>query len=121
MGHGQGGFFVVKTLFLIFACQAAGDLLVRLLGWDFPSSVVGLFVLFALLQSGLARLRDVEGVSNVIMGNLTLFFIPPTVGVMAYYRDVLPYAWIIVAAIALSTVLVMLASGLTHQVVRRLS
>ena len=112
---------MVKTLFLIFACQAAGDLLVRLLGWDFPSSVVGLFVLFALLQSGLARLRDVEGVSNVIMGNLTLFFIPPTVGGMAYYRDVLPYAWIIVAAIALSTVLVMLASGLTHQVVRRLS
>ncbi|CAM4233861.1 CidA/LrgA family protein [Saccharibacillus endophyticus] len=105
---------------LLAAIQVAGLmgfslLMNRLAVWmhlPVPGSILGIFVLFLLLQFRIVKLEWVELGANWLLAELLLFFIPAAVGVMNYIPLLEQDGIRILAVVILSTLIVMVSSGL---------
>lgn len=110
---------LVRALFIVFACLAVGEAVVGLTGVRFPASIIGMGVLFVLLQLKWVKVAWLQPMTDVLMQNLSLFLVPPCVAVMDYL-DVLRGDWVaILTATVVSTLLVMWVSGKSHEWMRR--
>jgi len=78
-----------------------------------PGSILGIAVVFILLETGVLKLEWLELGANWLLAELLLFFIPAAVGVMNYFTVLEADGFRILAVVLLSTVLVMAGSGLT--------
>ena len=104
---------------IIFGCLALGELLVWLTGIKLPSSIIGMLILTLLLQVKVVKLHQVEGMANFLVKNLGFFFVTAAVSLMLYF-DIIRAQWLpIVAASAVSTVIVMVVTGWIHQISRK--
>ena len=70
----------LKELVIIFGITMAGELLNRLIPLPVPAGVYGLFLLLALLCSGVLKLSDVENTGDLLLDLMPLMFIPAAVG-----------------------------------------
>lgn len=108
------------ALSLLLSCQLAGELLTRGTGLPVPGPVAGLAMLLALFALRPSLAAAVRPTSGVILTNLSLFFVPAGVGVVANL-DILSRDWAaILAVLVVSTVLAMLATVGTFLAVRNL-
>lgn len=104
---------------VIFGCLAAGEALVWATGIPVPGSIIGMLILTACLQTGLLKLRHVEGVADFLVRNLGFFFVPAGVALVDYF-DVLREQWLaIVGSAVLSTWVVLAVTGHGHQLIRK--
>ncbi len=76
---------MLNGMMWLLGCQLVGEVLVRSLDLPVPGPVVGMVILFALLQwrrpeTGAGLLR----ISDRMLRHLQLLFIPPGVGIVAY-------------------------------------
>lgn len=82
---------MINGLLWLLACQLVGEVVVRTFDWPVPGAVVGMLVLFALLQ--LRRPPESANViraSDALLRHLQLLFVPAGVGVvtlLAVIRD----------------------------------
>lgn len=104
---GQVGFFIIVSLVM--------NKLVSILGWNFPGSILGMFVVFLLLQTKVLRLEWIESGASWLLAELLLFFIPPSVGIISYQSLMLHEGIQIFLVIAIGTAFVMACSGLVAQ------
>ena len=111
---------MIKPCTIIFGCLAFGEALVWLLGIKIPGSIIGMLLLTALLQMNVVKLEWVKGMSDFLVANLGFFFIPPGVALMLYFDIVKAELWPIVIATVISTVLVLVTTGWTHELVARM-
>ena len=51
---------------IIFACLAVGEVIVMLTGIKFPSSIIGMLLLCALLKIGMVKYDKIKGMANVL-------------------------------------------------------
>ncbi|TYO90908.1 CidA/LrgA family protein [Oceanicella actignis] len=101
---------MLSALSLLLTCQLAGELVTRGAGLPMPGPVVGLAMLLALLVARPSLIETIRPTAAITLANLSLFFVPAGVGVVANL-DVLSADWpAILAVLALSTVLAMLAA-----------
>lgn len=110
---------MVRQCTVIFGCLAAGELLVRLLGLNFPGSIIGMLLLTSLLQMKVVKLEWVKGMSDFLVSNLGFFFVPPGVALMLYFDVIKAELLPIAVATLVSTVLVLITTGLTHQWIKK--
>ena len=75
---------IIRALLIILGCLAAGETAVFLAGIKLPGSIVGMGVLFALLQAGWVKTSWLQQLTDALMANLTLFLVPPCVAVISY-------------------------------------
>lgn len=110
---------VILQCAVIFVFLAIGELVVWATGVKIPSSIIGMLLLTACLQTGVVKLRMVSGVADFLTSNLGFFFVPAGVGVMTHF-GLIESQWIpIVLASAISTVIVIAVTGHVHQAIRR--
>lgn len=109
---------IIRALLIILGCLAAGETAVFLAGIKLPGSIVGMGVLFALLQAGWVKTSWLQQLTDALMANLTLFLVPPCVAVISYL-DLIADDWfsILVSASA-STLCVLLVTGKVHRWIR---
>lgn len=117
--------FVAMNLILqcavLFGFLAAGELVIWLTSVPVPSSIIGMILLAASLQSGRLKLHQVEDFADFLTRNLGLFFVPAGVGVMRCL-GIISDQWIpIVVATVVSTFIIIAVTGWTHQLSRRAS
>jgi holin-like protein len=110
---------MIRQCTIIFACLALAELIVYATGIRFPSSLIGMLLLTLSLKLGLVKLEWVKGISDFLLGNLSLFFVPPGVALMLYFGLIQEELLPIVAATLISTIAVLAATGWTYQLVRR--
>jgi len=94
---------VINGLMWLMACQLVGEVVVRLLDVPVPGPVVGMAVLFVLLQ--LRRSGDdatVVRAADGLLKHLQLLFIPAGVGVIVYLDAIRDNAAPIVGAMLVS-------------------
>jgi holin-like protein len=77
-----------------------------------PGSIIGMLVLFLLLESGVIRLNWVEVGASWLLAELLLFFIPSAVGVMKYSGLLEVNGLQVLAVVLVGTFAVMAGSGL---------
>lgn len=68
-------------LWIVFRC---GALLVRVLHLTLPGNVAGMLIMFALLASGVVKPSLIEDGANFLLKHFAFFFIPISVGLMAF-------------------------------------
>lgn len=88
------------------------NVLVRWLHLPVPGSIIGIALVFILLQTKVIKLEWVELGGNWLLAELLLFFIPSAVGIMNYIPMLEHDGVRIVVIVILSTILVMVSSGL---------
>lgn len=110
---------MIRALCIIFGCLAIGQIVVYLTEIKFPASIVGMGALFALLQLGWVKAAWLQKVTDILMQNLSLFLVPPCVAVMDHLALVQNDFWSIFTATVVSTLLVLLVTGKSHEWIRR--
>ncbi len=111
---------ILKELGIIFGILFAGEFINKFLGIVLPGNVISMMLLFLLLISGIVKLQQVEKVSNFLLSNLTIFFLPAGVGVMKYYNLLEDKILAFFVVMAVTTVLVMVFTGYIVQFSQRM-
>ena len=96
-----------------------GELIVRLTGVKLPASIVGMLILTLLLKLKVIKLEWVRGLTDFLIANLGFFFVPPGVALMLYFDLIKAEIVPIALATLLSTIIVLLITGQTHQAVSK--
>jgi len=89
------------------------DQLAAWLNIGIPGSILGIVVVFILLETKILRLEWIELGANWLLAELLLFFIPAAVGIMKYFPILEAEGLQILVVVLFSTVIVMVSSGLT--------
>ena len=93
------------------------DFFETLLPIPFPGSVIAMVLLFILLCAGAVRKRRIEAITDFLLKNMSLMFIPPTVSIIGYL-DVLGEVFVPFVLICLiTTVLTFLATAYSVKLV----
>ena len=92
----------LRGLALLLLFQAAGEGLVHALALPFPGPVVGLVLALPALRWPLLR-APVAAVAELLLGNLSLLFVPVGVGVITHLALVSQYGLRLLAVIVVST------------------
>ena len=87
--------------------------LVNWLHLKIPGSILGMFILFILLQTKIIRIEWIELGANWLLAELLLFFIPSAVGIIKYKSVLINDGIYVTLVIVLSTAVVMACTGLT--------
>mgnify|MGYP000594094335 CR=1 FL=1 len=85
----------------------------------FVLCIIGMLLLTFFLKTKIVKLEWVEKLSQFLLANLGFFFVPPGVALMLNFDTIARDFWPITIATLVSTVLVLLSTGWTHQIVRR--
>ena len=110
---------MLRALIIVFACLAAGEVLLHLTHLKRPASIVGLLILFGLLQAGWVKEAWFKPMTEFLMQHMMLLMIPACVALMDYFSIVAHDFWSIAIATVASSVLVLLSSAKTHEIFRR--
>mgnify|MGYP003293034467 CR=1 FL=1 len=110
---------MIKQCSIIFGCLAVGEIIVWLTGIGIPSSIIGMLLLAALLQMKVVKLDWVQEISEFLIANLGFFFVPAGVALMLYFDVIKGEILPIVVATLVSTILVLITTGWTDQLLRR--
>lgn len=111
---------MLRQCSIIFICLAIAELIVRLTGIHFPSSLLGMLLLTFLLKVGIVKLEWVKGFSDFLLSHLGLFFVPPGVALMLYL-GILQEQWLpILVSVLGSILLVLMATGWAYQLIRKI-
>ena len=97
-------------LAVIFAICVAGEFLHRIVGVPLPGNIIGMVLLFILLCTKVIKPEQISGVSSFFLNHLALFFLPPSIAIMAVGDEVLS-KWPLLLFLCIAFTLVTIAAG----------
>lgn len=104
---------ILCSLFLL------GGQLATWLGWPIPGGVMGLALLLLLFASGVLKPAMLQLGAGWLMAEMLLFFIPALMSLLDYGALIRDEGWRILLVIAVSTLMVMVVTALTVELVCR--
>jgi holin-like protein len=111
---------MLRTYLVLLGCQAAGDVVHQVLGIPLSGPIIGMILLLAALTVGGGASVEFCGSVQTILGYLSLFFVPPGVGIMQHL-PLLRAHWLpLLLALVVSTALAMASAALVMRAVERL-
>ena len=100
---------------IILAALALGKGISALLPFAFPGSILGMLLLFLLLNFQLIKLHWVLPAGGLLLRHMALLFVPVAVGLLAYL-DVVMHSWLaILLNVLLGIALILLVVGRLYQ------
>lgn len=106
-------------LALLCAIYWIGNKVVLLAGLPIPGNVVGIVLLYSLLNLGVIRLEFVQDAADFLLRHLVFFFIPVAVDLMNWGGLFYKYGLLLALAIFVSTILTFLGTGFIAQWLQR--
>ncbi|WP_010678471.1 CidA/LrgA family holin-like protein [Bacillus timonensis] len=104
--------FQIAILYLIYW---VGTLIQGLLHTSIPGSIIGMTLLFILLQTKIIKEKWLGDGAQFLLKFLALLFVPATVGIMDYLSFFKGKGFITVAIVLVSTFLVMITSSVVGE------
>ncbi len=108
-------------LAILCALFLLGGQLASWLGWPIPGGVMGLALLLILFASGVLKPAMLQLGAGWLMAEMLLFFIPALMSLLDYGSLIREEGWRILLVIAVSTLMVMVVTALTVELVCRWS
>lgn len=105
---------LLKQLALILVILACGEYVSSLLSnfIAIPGSIVGIIILFLLLQLGIIKIGEVEDISNFLLDNMAIFFVPAGVSLIQSLDIISSNIIVLSITILISTILVMYVTAI---------
>lgn len=101
----------LKGILIILVYLILGNCLSYVIDNFIPGSVFGMILLFISLQIGFVKEESIESIATFLTTNMTLFFLPPAIGLMASYKILGDNILTIVLSVVVSTILVIAVVG----------
>lgn len=101
----------MKGILILLSYLIVGEGISMLINHFVPGNVIGMVLLFASLQAKIVKPESVEKVSEFLTKNMTIMFLPPSIGLIASYKILGNNIVTIVLAIVISTMLVLAVVG----------
>ena len=98
-------------LAVIFAICLAGEFLHRIVGIPLPGNIIGMVLLLALLCLKIIKPEQISGVSSFFLNYLALFFLPPSIAIMAVGDEVLSKWPLLLGLCIVFTLITLAVSG----------
>lgn len=92
-----------------------GVFIVEWTGVFIPSSIIGLILLWISLTLNIIHVKFIQDGAGFLIGFLTLFFIPTTVGVIEYPELLTSAGMLLILAVILSTAVTLVVTGKVSQ------
>lgn len=106
---------MIEACALLFLCQLAGEIAVRLTGTPVPGPVIGMIVLLAVLAAR-GRVPTVLGnTADNLLRNMPLMFVPAGVGILQQLDVVARYGVRLVVVVVVSTLVAMVTTAWVFQ------
>ena len=106
---------MVRGLTYLLLFQLCGEIISRSFSLPIPGNVMGMGLLLFGLIVGWVDVKWIEEAAELLLSNMTLFFVPAGVGVMVY-SDLIAAEWLpITVATVVSTFVVMAVTGVLAQ------
>lgn len=112
---------LVLQLVVLIALYLLGGQIAAWLAWPIPGGVIGLGLLLAAFASGRVQPAALQLGAGLLMAEMLLFFIPALMSLLDYGALLRSEGWRILLVIGVSTLLVMLVTALTVELVCRWS
>ncbi|SQD77400.1 CidA/LrgA family protein [Moritella yayanosii] len=109
------------NIFTIFCFVVLGRVISMLLPVAFPSSIIGLLLLFVALSSGLLKQKYVEKACEQLNRHIGILFVPAGVALMGYFELVLQNIVPLIMAGFIGTVVIFFTVGHTYCYLNRAS
>lgn len=110
---------LLAQIAVLSAIYLVGNWIARKTGLPVPGNVLGIILLYALLNLGVLRLEQVQDAADFLLRHLVFFFIPVAVDLMNWGGVFLRYGLKLALAIAISTALTFLGTGFIAQWLQR--
>lgn len=79
---------IFREVLIIFGLAYLGEIISNICSLPLPGSLVGMILLFLLLQFRIVHLEHISAVSDFLLGHLPFFFIPAGVALMASFAAI---------------------------------
>lgn len=112
---------LVLQLVVLIVLYLLGGQIAAWLAWPIPGGVIGLGLLLVAFASGRVQPAALQLGAGLLMAEMLLFFIPALMSLLDYGALLRSEGWRILLVIGVSTLLVMLATALTVELVCRWS
>lgn len=109
------------NIFTILCFVVLGRAVSMLLPVEFPSSIIGLLLLFVALSSGLLKQKYVEKVCEQLNRHIGILFVPAGVALMGYFELVQQNILALIMAGLIGTVAIFFTVGHTYCYLNRAS
>jgi putative effector of murein hydrolase LrgA (UPF0299 family) len=118
---------MLGAVVVLLGCQLAGETLARVFGLPVPGPVIGFGLLLAALalrarlwpRAVSAEATKLGAVASVLLGNLSLLFVPAGTGVVQQGPVLMRYGPGLLVALVVSTALTLAVTGLVFAAVAR--
>jgi holin-like protein len=106
---------MLRAIFLLLACQLAGEALHRLTGLPLPGTVIGMVLLVAWLALVPRERPALSAVTAWLTAHLAVMFVPAAVGLVEEGPVLSRYGAGLIVATTLSTVLTLVVTALVFR------
>ncbi len=110
---------LLRQFLIILIICVIGEVLNKVVHIPLPGSIIGMILLFICLSTGLIKIEMIDEISKFLLDHLAFFFIPSGVGLLAYVGILKKNLVSITVICVVTTVLVMIVTGLTVQLIKR--
>lgn len=110
---------LLAELTVLIAFYAVGRQLVTWLHLSLPAGVIGLALLLIVFALGWLKPEQLQSGATLLLGQMLLFFVPAVMSLLDYKSMIVSQGWKIVLIIIISTILVMLGTAVTVELVYR--
>lgn len=110
----------LKQFGIILAVSFVGEILNAALPLPIPAGIYGIVLLFILLETKLIPLSAVKETGTLLIDIMPVMLVPAAVGLMDHWGIVRPQVLKYIIATVVSTVAVMIVSGLVTEGIIRL-
>lgn len=110
---------LLVELAVLCALSLLGGQIASWLGWPIPGGVMGLALLLILFASGVLKPAMLQLGAGWLMAEMLLFFIPALMSLLDYGSLIRDEGWRILLVIAVSTLMVMIVTAMTVELVCR--
>ncbi|MDX2321608.1 MAG: CidA/LrgA family protein [Moritella sp.] len=109
------------NIFTIFCFVVLGRAVSMLLPVEFPSSIIGLLLLFIALSSGMLKQKYVEKACEQLNRHIGILFVPAGVALIGYFELVQQNLVALIMAGLIGTVVIFFTVGHTYCYLNRVS
>lgn len=108
---------IIKQFSIIFGFYLAGEFITLISGVPVPGSILGMLLLLLAFYFKLLKVEDVKLVSDFMLKNMIIFFIPSTISIMVSYHILDGVVGKVVSLVVISTIITIMVTAIVVQII----
>lgn len=104
---------IFNQLGIILGIWASGELISSMLSnfFNLPGTIVGMILLFLLLQFKVIKEQDIKDVADFLLNNMAIFFVPAGVSLINSLGLISDNMVVLLLSVTVATIIIMIVTG----------